>query len=144
MKRAADDDADLMHQYRSGPERDIAALLDQYDLPFIYEKPTAVMDHGRARLWYPDFTLDYGILIEYFGINGNQGYRARTRHKLKVYEENQLTVLPLYPPDLARSTWRQDLLGRIDATLDGQLSDYRGRVGRAQPQSSPYNKSAAY
>ena len=89
-------------------------------------------------------TLSYGLLVEYFGINGSQGYRDRTRHKLKVYEENQLTVLPVYPNDLARPTWRQDLLGRIDASLEGRLSDYRKSTGSAYSQSQPYSRGRSY
>lgn len=114
--------------YKSGPERHIGNLLDRYGLPFIYEKPVAVIDGGKFRTWYPDFTLQYGLLIEYFGINGDAGYQERTRHKLKVYDENQFDVIPVYPADMAEN-WEPVLLGRIDATLEKRLSDYRCRTG---------------
>ena len=118
--------------YKSRPERQIAGLLDRHGLPFIYEKPIAVMDDGKLRTWYPDFSLQYGILIEYFGINGDLGYQERTRHKLKVYEENQFDVIPVYPPDMA-GAWEPVLLGRIDVTLEKRLSDYRSRTGYSAP-----------
>jgi len=129
--------------YKSRAERDIAHLLDQYNIPFIYEKPTAVVDSGKTRLWYPDFTLSYGILVEYFGVNGNQGYRDRTKHKLKVYEENQFDVIPLYPKDMGRR-WERSLLSRIDGTLERRLTDYRRRAGRTQGRPQPYGRRRGY
>ena len=132
-------------RYRSRQERDIATLLDGYGLPFVYEKPTAVVDSGKTKIWYPDFTLSYGTIIEYFGINGSQGYRDRTRHKLRVYEENQLTVLPVYPSNLAQRGWHQNLLRRIDTTLERQLSDYRGRIRPGPCRATPsYTKRSGY
>ena len=115
--------------YRSWGEHRIGTLLDKYGLPFIYEKPTAVLDSGKVRLWYPDFTLSYGMLIEYFGINGNKEYNRRTEHKLAVYQQNQLDVLPVYPGDMSKG-WEQRILSRIDHTLDQRLSNYRSNVGR--------------
>lgn len=113
--------------YRSRAERLIAGLLDQYGLPFIYEKPTAVTDHGQVRIWYPDFTLSYGLLIEYFGIHGDSDYNRRTQHKLNVYRENQFDVLPLYPSDLSCG-WQSHLLSRIDGVLETRVADYRASI----------------
>jgi len=42
----------------------------------------AVMDRGAVRLWYPDFSQQYGLLIEYFGVNGERDYLERTRHRI--------------------------------------------------------------
>ena len=124
-------------EYRSRAEHQIGSLLDAYGLPFIYEKPTAVVDDGKTKIWYPDFTLEYGILIEYFGVNGSESYRVRTRHKLDVYEKNQITVLPVYPHDLSSPRWETDILNRIDRTLERRLNDYRIRV------SSTYGRRPA-
>jgi hypothetical protein len=129
--------------YKSRPERQIADLLDRYGLPFIYEKPTAVMDDGKLRTWYPDFSLRYGILIEYFGINGDLGYQERTRHKLKVYNENQFDVIPVYPRDMSGS-WEPTLLGRINATLERRLSDYRTRIVRGRSRAASYSQTGGY
>ena len=115
--------------YRSWGEHRIGQLLDKYGIPFIYEKPTAVLDSGKVRLWYPDFSLSYGILIEYFGINGNREYNRRTEHKLAVYQQNQMDVLPVYPTEMGKD-WEPRLLSRIDHTLDRRLSNYRSNVGR--------------
>jgi hypothetical protein len=114
--------------YKSWGESRIAGLLDQYGLPFIYEKPTAVVDSGQVRIWYPDFTLPYGLLIEYFGITGDAQYDLRTQHKRRVYGNNQFDVLPVYRNDLARGG-DDNLLGRIDRTLESRLNGYRSAIG---------------
>lgn len=116
--------------YRSWNEYRIAGLLDKYGLPFVYERPTAVMDNGQVRLWYPDYTLSYGFLIEYFGVQGNTDYDRRTQHKLEVYRQNRMDVLPLYQHDMNRS-WEGNLLQRIDTMLEHRLTAYRSAVGRA-------------
>lgn len=115
--------------YKSWGEHRIAGLLDHYGLPFIYDKPTAVVDSGQVRLWYPDFTLSYGLLVEYFGIQGDPGYDRRTAHKLQVYQENQMDVIPLYRRDLDRG-WEHRFMGQIDARLEQRLTTYRSAVGR--------------
>jgi hypothetical protein len=114
--------------YKSWGEHRVAGLLDRYGLPFIYEKPTAVVDSGQVRIWYPDFTLRHGLLIEYFGIIGDPQYDLRTQHKLRVYGQNQFDVLPVYRNDLGRG-WDDNLLGRIDRTLENRLTSYRSAVG---------------
>jgi hypothetical protein len=130
------------HPYKSGPEYRIADLLDQYGLPFIYEKPTAVMDSGKLRIWYPDFTLSYGPVIEYFGVNGDQGYQQRTQHKLAIYQQNQIPVLAMYPQDLG-GAWQDRLLKRIDHTLENHLHQYRAQVSRG-PVGRAYHRAAKY
>ena len=129
--------------YKSRPEHQIAGLLDKYGLPFIYEKPTAVMDGGKTRLWYPDFTLAYGPLIEYFGIVGKPDYDQRTKHKLAVYRQNQIQVLPLYPRDLS-GAWQDGLLGRIDHALERRLEHYRARTIEAGYQRPLRAAGASY
>ena len=115
--------------YKSRGEREIANCLNQYGIPFVYEKPTAVIDSGKLKVWYPDFNLNCGLLIEYFGINKNQEYAERTRHKIRVYKENQFDVIPLYPQDICGAL-QANLLGKIDSVLEKRLIDFRlNRVG---------------
>lgn len=114
--------------YRSQGERKIAQLLNQYGIPFIYEKPTAVRDAEKTKIWYPDFYLFCGVYIEYFGITNNQEYRERTQHKLSVYARNGMNVIPVYPQDL-QNGWQQRILGRIDRSLEKILYTYRQRSG---------------
>jgi len=44
-------------RYKSYMERQIGDLFEKHNIPFIYEKPTAVVDYGKTKIWYPDFTL---------------------------------------------------------------------------------------
>ena len=127
--------------YRSWNEHRIAGLLDQYGLPFIYEKPTAVVDTGQVRLWYPDFSLSYGLLIEYFGFQGSDDYDRRTRHKLAVYEQNQIPVVALYQQDMGRG-WDDRLLQKIDGVLEQRLTGYRSAVRR--PYTAPPRLAQPY
>lgn len=113
--------------YKSRGERQIGDLLNDRRIPFIYEKPTAVIDKGLTKIWYPDYSLQCGLLIEYFGMNGDQSYMKQARHKLRVYHENQYDVIPLYPPDLT-GPWERSLLDRIGFALERRLTDYRERI----------------
>lgn len=112
--------------YKSKIEREIGQLLTDRRIPFIYEKPTAVMDNGLLRVWYPDFNLQYGLLIEYFGVNGDRDYIERTRHKLKVYQANQFDVLPVYPTDIIPG-WQGPLIGRIGDVLERRVREFGRR-----------------
>ena len=76
-----------------------------------------------------------GLLIEYFGINADQAYNKRAQHKLRVYAQNRMNVVPVFPQDLEGS-WQDRLLARIDRTLDKILSQYR--IATAQEQSKEY------
>jgi len=111
-------------QYKSRVERQIGNLLADRQIPFIYEKPTAVMDDGKLKIWYPDFSLQAGLLVEYFGINGEQDYIQRTRHKLRVYQANQLDTIPLYPSDIIPN-WQGRLIDRISSALESRLRALR-------------------
>ncbi len=107
-------------EYKSRVERQIGDLLAERQIPFIYEKPTAVIDDGLTKIWHPDFSLQYGLLIEYFGMTGNRDYIEQARHKLSVYRDNQLDTIPLYPPDIIPG-WQDHLIDRIGHTLEDRL-----------------------
>lgn len=107
-------------EYKSRTEREIGDYLYSQRIPFIYEKPTAVMDGGKLKLWHPDFSLHHGLIIEYFGMTGKQDYIASARHKLRIYRENMFDVIPLYPADMVPQ-WPDNLTRRIRTTLDQRL-----------------------
>lgn len=111
-------------EYKSRMERQIGDYLASRRIPFIYEKPTAVIDSGKLKVWYPDFSLKCGLVIEYFGITGDPQYLASARHKLRVYHENQFDVIPLYPADIVPE-WANNLMRRMDTVLEGRLNDIR-------------------
>jgi hypothetical protein len=109
-------------EYKSRAERQIGEFLDSHRIPYIYEKPTAVVDAGKLKIWHPDYSLQCGPLIEYFGITGDLHYMESARHKLRVYQENQYDVIPLYPADMVPQ-WRGNLVRRIEAVLERRLFD---------------------
>jgi hypothetical protein len=113
--------------YKSEGERRIAGFFEAVGIPFEYEKPVAVVDAGKTKIWYPDFTLtDYGmILVEYFGVNGSEDYERRTRQKMRVYEANRLAVIPIYPQDFKRD-WKGQLTSNIYGILERRIEDFFG------------------
>lgn len=102
--------------YRSRGEAKIASLLEENDISFTYERSVPVIDNGKLRVWHPDFVLNSRLVLEYFGMEGDEEYDAGTRHKLRVYEENGIDVIAVYPEDL-KGNWRQNVLARIDAEM---------------------------
>lgn len=103
--------------YKSKAEVQIARLLDREGIAYQYEPPLAVIDRGRLRLWYPDFRLpQYGMILEYFGLNGDLGYRKRTEHKLQVYRANGIEGVFLTPESF-RGDWPGRVLGQIEDVL---------------------------
>ena len=55
--------------YKSNGEIQIARFLEKNKIAHQYEHPLAVVDHGKTKIWYPDFSLPhYGMIIEYFGV----------------------------------------------------------------------------
>lgn len=70
------------------------------------------------------YTLQCGSLIEYFGMTGDRHYLEGARHKLRVYQENQFDVIPLYPADIV-TQWPDNLLRRIEAVLERRLLGLR-------------------
>ena len=116
--------------YKSKPEIQIARLLERNAIAYKYEYPLAVIDRGRARIWYPDFQLpEYGMIIEYFGMNGDRGYDERTRHKIDVYEKTGIEGLFL-KSDSLKGDWPNKIMGQIEDILKNRLSRFYNRQGR--------------
>jgi len=113
--------------YKSQGEEQIARLLERNGIAFQYEYPLAVQDHGKTRLYYPDFRLpEYGLIIEYFGMNGDPGYDARTRHKIGVYKQAGIEGLFLTEESL-KGDWPGRVMGRIEDTLKRRLDRFYNR-----------------
>ena len=99
--------------YRSDGERQIAATLEQYAIPFVYEQSVRIQANGRTKTLRPDFYLpEFNLYIEYFGRVGNQDYDLRTAEKQAAYAANNLNILPVYPWDLMQD-WPNYLLDRL-------------------------------
>jgi len=110
--------------YRSKAEVQIARLLDRERIAFRYEHPLAVIDRGRVRIWYPDFYLpEYGTIVEYFGMNGDPGYRERAQHKVQVYGETGIDGVFLTEESFT-GDWPGRILGEIEGILQRRLDRF--------------------
>jgi len=116
----------ISQSYKSWGEDQIARLLDKNQIAYQYEYPLAVIDRGKTRLNYPDFRLkDFGIIIEYFGVNGDSGYDERAKHKREVYKQAGIDGLYL-TRDSLRGDWPKKILGEIEDILKGRLDKFYG------------------
>ena len=110
--------------YKSRGEAQVGRLLDRYGIPFFYESPLIVQDHGRERTWYPDFTLfSYrGLVLEYAGMPDRADYMVGIQKKKSVYAINRVPAVFVYPQDLRGPRWP----ARV---VDGIRSVYHARGG---------------
>jgi hypothetical protein len=119
--------------FRSQGERRIAAFLDRYGVRYEYEKPLALDDAGKMRVWYPDFHLpDLAAWIEFYGVTGSADYDAGVAHKNEVYQANHTDVIPVYPAHF-QYDWQGHLareLENLQAYRSRSASRFRGQVER--------------
>lgn len=119
---------------KSRAEVQIAGLLDREGIAYRYEHPLAVIDRGRVRIWYPDFFLpEYGMIIEYFGVHGDDNYDRRTEHRLQVYRNTGIDALFLTEATLTRQ-WPTGVISRIEDTLRQRLRRFHDRAERLREQ----------
>jgi len=117
----------ISQPYKSWGEEQIARLLERNNIAYQYEYPLAVLDRGKVRTWYPDFRLpEQGLIIEYFGMNGNPDYDRQKQHKLDVYRQAGIDGLFL-TRDSLRGDWPTKLIGQIEGTLKGRLNRFYKR-----------------
>jgi len=117
--------------YKSKAEIQIARLLDRERIAFRYEHPLAVIDRDKTKIWYADFSLsNYGMIIEYFGMNDDPGYRKRAEHKMQVYRENRIEGVFLTEESF-RGDWPARIMGQIEGILQGRLDRFYGSARRA-------------
>ncbi len=107
--------------FKSKGEREIASYLDGQGMAYQYEYPLAIIDRGQTRIWYPDFRLpEYGMIIEYFGMNGNSSYNDQMAHKMKVYKDAGVAGIYLMESSL-RGPWQELITERIEQVQEGRL-----------------------
>ena len=117
----------LWNNYKSEGEKRIGTYLQERKINFSYEKPVAVVDSGKTKLWYPDFFLDdFHVLIEYLGMNGNQQSAKINDYKRGVYRANRFDVIEIYPSDF-RGNWQDKIDGRIRNTLERRVRNYASK-----------------
>ncbi len=112
---------DKYSSFKSKGERQIAGFLDSQKIAYQYEYPLAVVDRGKARLWYPDFRLpEYSMIIEYLGMNGNSSYNSQVAHKIEVYQEAGIDGIFLIDSTM-RGQWQKTSIERIEQVCEGKL-----------------------
>lgn len=117
--------------YKSRGERQIASYLNEQGMAYQYEYPLAIIDRGQTRIWYPDFRLpEYGMIIEYFGMNGNSSYNGQMAHKMEAYRKAGIDGIYLLESSL-RGPWQELLTERIEQVLEGRLR----KIQRARANS---------
>ena len=118
---------------KSYGEMDIANFLMQNGIKYVYEHPyeadTRTSEYGQ---YHPDFYLpDYGIYIEYFGINRNgevpsyfnatkgmsatESYRVSMEWKRTVHRENQTTMIECYAYEKLEGNLLDSLKDKLEA-----------------------------
>jgi len=131
----------LWNNYKSDGERRIGTYLHDRGIIFTYERPVAVVDSGKTKIWYPDFSLDdYHILIEYLGMNGNEKNARLNEYKRKAYQENRFNVIELYPSDF-NDNWREKINRGIYKTLEQRLKNY---VSKSEHDLAPAKPGKPY
>jgi hypothetical protein len=111
--------------YKSQGERRIAGFLDTQDIAFQYEYPLAIKDREQVRIWYPDFRLpEYGMIIEYFGMNGNDAYNEQMFHKIDTYKRAGIDGIYLLESSFS-GDWQEQILERIEGKLEDKLRKIR-------------------
>jgi hypothetical protein len=96
-----------------------------------------VVDRGRTRIWYPDFYLpEYGMIIEYFGMNDDPGYRKRAEHKMQVYRESGIEGVFLTEESL-RGDWPREVVGQIEGILRGRMDRFYRSPQRGGEKEAP-------
>lgn len=125
--------------YRSKGERQLARLFGRFGIDYRYEEPLVVRDRSRdrsqnkVRIWYPDFQLpEYGIIIEYAGMNGNREYDLGIEHKKEVYGEMGLSAI-FVNRESFKGYWPGRVLSSIRNILEDRLDDFHKKIGRSIP-----------
>jgi len=101
--------------------------LDRNGIACQYEYPVAVIDQGKTRIYYPDLRLpEYGLIIEYFGVNGNSCYDQQRKGKIEVYKKAGVDGLFL-TRDSLRGDWPNRIIGQIEDVLKKRLDRFYDR-----------------
>jgi hypothetical protein len=114
--------------YKSEGEKRIGNYLEEMQISFSYEKPVAVVDSDKTKVWYPDFYLDdYHLIIEYFGMKGVSDYERMNKYKRKCYNENRLDVIEIYPLDF-KHNWKDKINYTIQRTLESRTKNFEAKL----------------
>lgn len=111
--------------YKSKGEHRIADYLSDQRIAFDYEYPMAIRDRGMVRIWYPDFRLrDYGMILEYFGVNNDDAYNDQIAHKILTYQAAGIDGIYMLESSFD-GDWKGQILERIDQVQSDRLDKIR-------------------
>ena len=113
-------------RYKSEAERSVADMLNTYGIPFYYNQPTLVVDHGRRCIEYVDFFLPTyaGLALDYLADPRGPAYQRKTR----IYSENQVPAALLTKRDITGRNWQRRLYKRLERMYHmGQNYQPRGK-----------------
>jgi hypothetical protein len=115
-------------RFKSEGERQIARLLERCGIDYRYEYPLAVVERGKLRILYPDFTLPgFGVIIEYAGMEKNKDYETCLERKKTLYQEMKVPALFIFP-DFFKGYWPIRFLEKVEEIEKSQLEKLIRRI----------------
>lgn len=101
--------------------------MDHYKIPFQYERELLIKDRSKSRIWHPDFYLHkYGnIVIEYFGVENDTFYDKSCIYKKKVYSENHIDLIKIFPKDIRARNLKSKILDGINSILYNRMDEFK-------------------
>ena len=124
----------FQNSYKSGGEKKIARYLTSQHIDFTYERPVAVLDQGKTKIWYPDFFMDgFHIILEYLGMNRSSRGAEINDYKRKVYSSNKMDLIEIYPEDFG-GNWKGIIQRGICETLESRVQNYFSRFDSYNPK----------
>ena len=125
-------------------ERQLARMFTRYGVRFEYERPVALREQDRLRLWYPDFWLpDLDVYVEYLGRRPIPGAREEHHaYKQGVYAREGIACLFLGREDLT-GNWPKEVLRALtelvrERAADQEIEARRLDDGYASRESGVY------
>ena len=119
--RSRGDVFDSYSSFKSKGEREIAEFLGEQEIDYQYEYPLAIVNMGKTKIWYPDFRLpEYGMIIEYFGMNGNSSYNDQMAYKIRAYNDAGIDGIYLVESTM-RGPWQAMIIEKMEQVLEGKL-----------------------
>ena len=109
-------------------EQTLMNFFKKENIFYKYEYPMLIIEKdNKQRIWYPDFYLpEYGIIIEFFGMNGNKNYDKGSKYKKEIYKSMNFTLIPVYPKTLKKN-WELYILIKIKQILKERLNTFNNR-----------------
>lgn len=121
-----------MNNYKSKGEKDIAEVLEKYNIDFVYEYPILIKqqhdnDTEKLRIWYPDFWLPkYSIIIEYWGRENDASYEKQKKDKLDAYRKLDIDCISVKPSTI-KGDLKSYLLIRIKTLINDKVRHFENR-----------------